>query len=200
MDKNRRHRFDFSKKMTTFTLHSNILFSQKSCVWLLAPVRLLPPPPQTPTLPLHSQKLLKYGDLHYVERIVWGGGEGKEGHMRNTVYDLQILFQSSPLSPPPRRWPGVLIWNLQGGGGWRGFWRIVINCIHMYNVRYLLLPLSHCPTPHVLYAHLSPLILWDHPWEPLTSPSPPPRSQTLRFWASQLSAFSFQLGEVYPHM
>ncbi len=30
----------------------------------------------------------------------------------------------------------------------------------------LLLPPSHCPTSHVLYAHFLPLILWDHPWEP----------------------------------
>ena len=70
----------------------------------------------------------------------------------------------------------------RGGGGWRGFWRIVINCIHMYNVRYLLLPLSHCPTPHVLYAYFLPLTLWHHPRETPSLPPPPHQDVKHSLW------------------
>jgi hypothetical protein len=103
---------------------------------------------------------------------------------------------SLPPSPRPHE-DGQGCWFEICRGGVEGLLKDSDKYTQVHCTGYLLLlPLSHCPTPHVLYAHLSPLILWDHPWEPLTSPSPPPRSQTLRFWASQLSAFSFQLGEV----
>ena len=45
-----------------------------------------------------------------------------------------------------------------GGGGVEGLLKDTDKYTHVH-VRYLLLPLSHCPTPHVLYAYFLPLTL-----------------------------------------
>jgi len=46
------------------------------------------------------------------------------------------------------------------GGGVEGLLKDSDKYTQVHCTGYLLLlPLSHCPTPHVLYAHLSPLIL-----------------------------------------
>ena len=77
---------------------------------------------------------------------------------------ISIFYIS--LSPPPRRWPGVLIWNFRGGleGLLKDSDKKNDKYTQVHCTGYLLLlPLSHWPTPHILYAHLSPLILWDHP-------------------------------------
>ncbi len=134
--------FVIETKMTTFTLYSTILFSQKSCVWMLAPVRLLPPPPTPTDPPSPSPKINKIWRPPLCWKDSVGGrGEGKEGHMRNT-YMIFKYCSSLPPSPRPQG-DGQGCWfeNLQGGRGWRGwrgFRRIVIS-IRMYIVRYLLL-------------------------------------------------------------
>jgi hypothetical protein len=122
--------------MMTFTLHSNFLFSQKSCVWMLAPDRrkinkIWRPPlcSQGYCTELESRK--KHG--------VWGpmsGGGGGEVRVRKDtweIYDLQILLQSSPPLPAPREMARGVDLIFAGGGGWRGFWRIEIS-IRMYIV------------------------------------------------------------------
>ncbi len=79
----------------------------------------------------------------YLERIVWGGGrgEGKEGHMRNIRSSNIVLI--------------VVVEGLLKDSDKKNDKYTHVHCTGYL----LLLPLSHCPAPHVLYAHLSPLIL-----------------------------------------
>jgi hypothetical protein len=89
--------------MTTFTLHSNILFSQKSCVWLLAPVRLLPPPPQTPTphSPSPFPKIIKIWRPPLCWKDSVGGGEVRVRKDTWEIYDLSYMYLSRVLCLSP---------------------------------------------------------------------------------------------------